>query len=109
MKHVPVASWISAFECNCPLVAGVLHGHDGQDEVSHAMVLEIFDKENDKLIFKNTYDQEGQPKKIEVQRTHPNAPEDLYFVHIEIKEMDNLPNQEQRRALKKAEREAKEA
>ena len=90
-------------------VASVLQDPQFQPDVSHAMVLDTFDKENDKLIFKNTYDQEGQPKKIEVQRTHPNAPEDLYFVHIEIKEMDNLPNQEQRRALKKAEREAKEA
>ena len=90
-------------------VASVLQDPQFQPDVSHAMVLDTFDKENDKLIFKNTYDQEGQPKKIEVQRTHPNAPEDLYFVHIEIKEKDNLPNQEQRRALKKAEREAKEA
>ena len=60
------------------------------------MVLDIIDKENDKLIFKNTYDQEGQPKKIEVGRTHQNAPEELYFVHIEVKDMDSLPTQEER-------------
>ena len=87
-------------------VAGVLHGHDGQDEVSHAMVLDIFDKENDKLIFKNTYDQEGQSKKVEVGRTHPNAPEELYFVHIEVKDMGNLPGQEERRALRKAKKQS---
>ena len=54
------------------------------------MVLDIFDKENDKLIFKNTYDQDGQPKQVEVGRTHSNAPEELYFVHIEVKDMDKL-------------------
>ena len=85
------------------LVAGVLHGHDGQDEVSHAMVLDILDKDNDKLIFKNTYDQEGQPKKVEVGRTHPNAPEELYFVHLEVKDIDNLPGQKKREKLKEAE------
>ena len=78
-------------------VAGVLHGHDGQDQVSHAMVLDTFDKENDKLIFKNTYDQEGQPKKVEVGRTDPNAPEELYFVHIEMK--NNLPGQSQTKSV----------
>ena len=91
------------------LVAGVLHGHDGQDEVSHAMVLDIFDKENDKLIFKNTYDQDGQPKKVKVRRTHPNAPEELYFVHIEVKDIDNLPGQEERRAKMEAKIEERKA
>ena len=76
-------------------VAGVQHGHQGQAEVSHAMVLDTYDKENDMLIFKNTYDdpENGQPKKFKIARTDPNAPEELYFVHIEIKDMDNLPSQ----------------
>ena len=73
------------------------------------MVLDTFDKENDKLIFKNTYDQEGQPKKVEVGRTHPNAPEELYFVHLEVKDIDNLPGQEERKVLMKAEIEEREA
>ena len=73
------------------------------------MVLDIFDKENDKLIFKNTYDQEGQPKKVEVGRTHPNAPEDFYFVHIEVKDIDNLPGQEERRAKMEAKIEERKA
>ena len=54
------------------------------------MVLDTFDPESDMLIFKNTYDQEGQEKKVKVSRTDPNAPEELFFVHIEIKDMDNL-------------------
>ena len=78
-------------------VASILHGQDG---VPHAMVLDIFDKENDKLIFKNTHDQDGQSKQVEVGRTHPNAPEELYFVHIEVKDIDNLPGQEERSKAK---------
>ena len=54
------------------------------------MVLDTFDPESDMLIFKNTYDQEGQEKKIQVSRNDPNAPEELFFVHIEIKDIDNL-------------------
>ena len=84
------------------LVAAV--GTD-QVEVSHAMVLDSFDSDRDLLIFKNTYDsaETGQPKKFEIQRCHPNAPQELYFVHIEIRDMDNLPSQEQRGMNKKAE------
>ena len=50
------------------------------------MVLDKFDKVNDKLIFKNTQDdpQNGQPKRFEIQRTDSNAPEELYFVHIQV-------------------------
>ena len=71
-------------------VASVSFGHGGNDEVSHAMVLDTFDPESDLLIFKNTYDQEGQEKKVKISRTDPNAPEELYFVHIEVKDIDNL-------------------
>ena len=79
-------------------VASVVHGHQGQAEVSHAMVLDIFDADNDMWIFKNTYDQEGQPKQFQIGRTDPNAPEELFFVHIEVKNMANLPGQEEREA-----------
>ena len=87
------------------LVASVLHGHQGQVEVAHAMVLDIYDKDNDMLIFKNTYDdpENGQTKQIKVRRTSPNAPEELYFVHIEVKDVDNLPGQKERTAIKKSE------
>ena len=70
------------------------------------MVLDTFDKENDMLIFKNTYDdpENGQAKRVEVPRTHPNAPEELYFVHIEAKDMNTLPSQETREANREAER-----
>ena len=75
-------------------VSSVLHGDQCQGEVSHAMVLDIFDPENNTLIFKNTYDQEGQTKQFKIERSDQKAPEELYFVHIEIKDMDNLPSQE---------------
>ena len=70
------------------------------------MVLDTYDRDNDMLIFKNTYDdpESGQPKQFKIARTDPNAPEELYFVHIEVKDMDNLPGQEERRAIKKAEK-----
>ena len=99
---------IPLFGCSFIIsVAGVLHGHNGQDEVSHAMVLDTFDADNDKLIFKNTYDQEGQPKKVEISRTDPNAPELLLFVHIESKDIDNLPGQDERKALREPEMETR--
>ena len=85
-------------------VASVLHGHDGNAAVAHAMVLDIYD-EDDTWIFKNTYDQEGQPKQVKVTRTSPNAPEELYFVHIRIKDMNSVPGQEKREALRKPEHE----
>ena len=91
------------------LVVSVAQGHPGQQTVSHAMVLDMYDPDQDLLIFKNTYDDEsgGQPKQFKIQRTHPNAPEELYFVHIEVRDMDNLPSQEQREEDKEAEREEK--
>ena len=87
------------------LVASVAQGHPGQQAVSHAMVLDTYDQAQDLLIFKNTYDDEssGQPKKFKIKRTDPNAPEELYFVHIDIRDLDNLPSQEQRKANKEAE------
>ena len=59
------------------------------------MVLDTYDKDQDLLIFKNTYDKkdstrirflkkiglggtEEQPKKFKIKRTHPNAPDELY-------------------------------
>ena len=62
------------------------------------MVLDTFDKDNDMLIFKNTYDDpvNGQPKQFKIRRTDPNSPEEFFFVHIEIKDMNNLPSQNER-------------
>ena len=53
------------------------------------MVLDKFDRDNDMLIFKNTYNdpENGQTKKFEIARTDPKAPEELYFVHIEVKDI----------------------
>ena len=88
------------------LVASILQGQPG---VSHAMVLDKFDEDNDVLIFKNTYnDQEnGHPKQFEIRRTDRKAPEELYFVHIDVKDMESLPTQKEREAKKKAEIEEK--
>ena len=57
------------------------------------------------LIFKNTYDDpnNGLNKKFEIGRTDPNAPAELYFVHIEVEDIDNLPSQKQREENKKQE------
>ena len=90
-------------------VASVAQGHPGQRGVSHAMVLDTYNLKQDLLIFKNTYDNEngGQPKKFTISRTHPNAPKELYFVHIEITDMESLPSQRQRKADKEAEIEEK--
>ena len=73
------------------------------------MVLDTYDKDQDMFIFKNTYNDPtaGQPKKFKIKRTHPNAPEELYFVHIEIRDMENLPSQLQRQFYKAAEIEEK--
>ena len=60
------------------------------------MVLDTFDEEADMLIFKNTYDQDGQSKQVKVSLHDPNTPEELYFVHLEIKDMDSLPSQAER-------------
>ena len=73
------------------------------------MVLDTYDLDQDLLIFKNTYDSTdgGQPKKFKIKRTHPNAPDELYFVHIEVRDMDNLPSQNQREKDVEAEKEEK--
>ena len=65
----------------------------------HAMVLDRYDRNQDLLIFKNTYNNPngGQPKRFTIKRTDPNAPEELFFVHIEVQDMANLPSQEQRK------------
>ena len=69
------------------------------------MVLDTFNQDRDLLIFKNTYDDEasGQPKQFTIERTHPNALNVLFFVHIKIKDLNNLPSQEQRAAEREAE------
>ena len=63
------------------------------------MVLDSYDDVRDVLIFKNTSDdpQNNQPKQLKISRTQQNAPKELYFVHIEIRDMANLPTQEQRK------------
>ena len=90
-------------------VASFDEGYPGQQAVSHTMVLDTINLDQDLLIFKNTYDDEsgGQPKQFKISRTDPNAPKELYFVHIEVQDMDNLPSQEQRNADKEAERKEK--
>ena len=52
------------------------------------------------LVFKITYDdaQSDKQKQFKISRTDPNAPEELYFVHIEVKDIDNLPGQQEREA-----------
>ena len=85
------------------LVAYVATGHQGQ-QGSHAMVLDTYYPDQDMLVFKNTYDDEsgGQPKRFKIKRTDHNAPEEMYFVHIEIKDMDNLPSREEGKADKQS-------
>ena len=81
---------------------------DGPGQVSeHAMVLDTYDMEKDVLIFKNTYDDNGQTKKYRIERTHPNAPKELYFVHIDVKDMENLPSENERIENKEKEIEAR--
>ena len=84
------------------LVASVNFGDPGQSPVEHAMVLDTFDTTREVFIFKNTYDdpENGQPRRIEIHRTDQNAPEELYFVHIEIRDMAKLPSQSKRRKAK---------
>ena len=90
-------------------VASVAQGHPGKKSISHAMVLDTYDKDRDLLIFKNTFDgpTAGRAKKFKIKRTHKKAPKELYFVHIEVRVMENLPSQRQRGADKKAESEKK--
>ena len=58
------------------------------------MVLDEFDADNDMLTFKNTYNdpESGQPKQFQIDRTAETAPEELYFVHIGIKDIEELPD-----------------
>ena len=74
------------------------------------MVLDTYEPDEDMFIFKNTYNDEsnGQPKQFKIKRTDPDAPKELFFVHIEVKDMDSLPSQEQRRRDKEAERKKKQ-
>ena len=73
------------------------------------MVLDTYEPTDDMFIFKNTYNDEsnGQPKQFKIKRTDPNAPKELFFVHIEVKDMANLPSQKQRKANIDAEIEMK--
>ena len=88
------------------LVASVSHDQHG----SHAMVLDTYKPDEELFIFKNTYNDEikGQPKQFEIGQNDENAPEELFFVHIDVPDMDNLPSQDQREEKKKAELELKE-
>ena len=56
------------------------------------MVLDTYDEDRDVLIFKKTYDDPeiGQSKKFEIERTHPNAPKEFYFLHIQVRDMADL-------------------
>ena len=75
-------------------VGTVTHGND---KFSHAMVLDTYDQKEDLLIFKNTYnDPNGQSKQVVIARTNPNAPKELYFVHINVRDMESLPSQKER-------------
>ena len=100
MKSYPELNWV--------LVASITLDYSGQ-AAEHAMVLDYYDIDRDMLIFKNTYDdpQSGLTKKYEIMRTDTNAPEELYFVHFEIRDMATLPSQQQREANKRRELEAK--
>ena len=48
----------------------------------YVLVLDSYDLDEDMFIFKNTYNDEsnGQPKLFNIERTQPNASEELYFV-----------------------------
>ena len=69
------------------------------------MVLDTYRPEQELFIFKNTYNDEinGQPKRFEIGRNEDNAPEEFFFVHIDVRDMDKLPSQNQREANKEAE------
>ena len=64
------------------------------------MVLDTYDQSRDLLIFKNTT---GPEKRFEIKRTDPNASDELFFVHITIRDMASLPLQEERAKNKEAE------
>ena len=75
-------------------VASVQDAHLGDADVCHAMVLDTYDADSDMLTFKNTYNdpESGQPKQFQIERTAETAPQEFYFVHIEIKDMEKLPD-----------------
>ena len=58
------------------------------------MVLDTYRPDEELFIFKNTYNDEinGQPKQFKIGRNDENAPEELFFVHIDVRDMDNLPS-----------------
>ena len=66
--------------------------NQGQKE---GMLLKSYDQLKDELLFINTY----FPRTVLIRRTDPYAPEELYFVHIKVKDMDNLPGLEEREAI----------
>ena len=53
------------------------------------MVLDTFESYEDLLIFKNTHNKNGQLKRFTIQRTDPNAPQELYFVHIDVRDTED--------------------
>ena len=70
------------------------------------MVLDRYDEEMQTLIFKNTFDspEDGptRQKRFEIVRTHDDAPDKLFFVHIDVPDIDNLPDQDERKDAKEA-------
>ena len=68
----------------------------------HAMVLDTYDEDQDLLIFKNTLNSKGTetPQKFKIARTDRDAPKELYFVHIDVRDIASLPSQEDRKSKK---------
>ena len=56
------------------------------------MVLDTYQQSQELFVYKNTHDDEinGQPKQFKIRRDDQNAPEEFLFVHIELRDMDNL-------------------
>ena len=75
-------------------------GHQGQSTISHAMVLDLYDEDQDLLIFKNTFESDGQTNRFTIERIHPNAPKELFFVHVEIRDIGTLSLQGKKEAEK---------
>ena len=104
-------------------VGSVLYGRPGQAQVPHVMVLDTierlvndkgkFDPDADLLVFKNTYndfenDPESEPKKFKIRRISRNAPDELYFVYIGVKNIRRLTNQDERWASRRTEAEVRD-
>ena len=68
----------------------------------HAMVLDTI--RDGKFIFKNTYSAE---KKFEIEVDHENAPDEFFFVHIQL-DTDRLDQIRQREAKRSRKRKAEE-